>query len=119
MALKLKNFHVNMGPAIGLPFMSMQHPSEHSSVFGGIGDFGSTMRGIFDPFDLFGAAKDLTHDIVRAPVEIAHEASTAFTGVAHEVAGVAGSLEKAASSILSSPMVLIGGAAVLLILLSR
>jgi hypothetical protein len=124
MSLKLQNFHKVMGPAIGVPPLMSMHPSEHSSVFG---DFGSTMRGIMDPFDMFGAARDLTHDIVRAPVDIAHEASTAFTGGVRAVgdtitgvAGVAGDTVKGlGGDLLSSPLLLIGGAALLLVLLAR
>jgi hypothetical protein len=81
------------------------------------------MRSIFDPFDMFGAARELSHDLIRAPVDIAHEASTAFTGgiasVGNAVTGVAGSLENTAASLLSSPLVVVGGAALLIVLLSR
>ena len=112
-----------MGPALGVPLMSLggsNHPTNHSSVFG---DVGSTMRSIFDPFNVFGAMTDLSHDIIRAPVDIAHEAGTAFAGVAGSLekaaTGVAGSLENTASSLLSSPLVLVGGAALVLILLSK
>ena len=119
MSIKLQNFHKTMGPALGVPLMSM-HPSNPSSVFG---DFGSTMRSIMDPFDLFGAAQSLTTEIVHAPVAIAHEASTAFTGgisaVGNTVSSLGGNLENTASSLLSSPLVLVGGAALVLILLSR
>jgi len=105
-----------MSPALGVPLMSTEPGRQDSSVFG---DFGSTMRSIFDPFDLFGAAKDLTHDVIRAPVEIVHEVGTAFTGVAHEAGGAIGNVAGAAKDIFSSPVLLIGGAAVLLILLSK
>ena len=118
----MKPFHLVTGPALGVPLMSM-HPSNPSSVFG---DFGSTMRSVFDPFDLLGGARELSHDLIRAPVDIAHEAGSAFTGgitavgntvtnVAHEAAGVANN----AASLISSPLVLVGGAALVLILLSR
>jgi hypothetical protein len=66
---------------------------------------------------------DLSHDLIRAPVDIVHEASTAFTGgitaVGNTVTGLAGSLENTASSLLSSPMVLVGGVAVVLILFTK
>ena len=121
--MSLHSFHRVTGPALGVPLMSLggsNHPTNHSSVFG---DVGSTMRSIFDPFNVFGAMTDLSHDIIRAPVDIAHEASTAFTGgitaVGNTVSNVAGSLENTASSILSSPLVLVGGAALVIILLSR
>ena len=121
MSLKLQSFHRVMGPALGVPLMSMHPSNPTSSAFG---DFGSTMRSIFDPFNMFGAARELSHDLIRAPADIAHEASTAFTGgiasVGNAVTGVAGSLENTASSLLSSPMVLVlGGAALLAILSSR
>jgi hypothetical protein len=115
-----------MGPALGVPLMSLGGSNQaSSSVFGSspFADFGSTMRGIIDPFNLFGAARDLSHDLIRAPVDIAHEAGTAFAGVAGSlektVTGVAGSLENTASSLLSSPLVLVGGATLLVILLSN
>ena len=126
----MQNFHKTMGPALGIPLMAMSSKpssdpfsSVFGSVFGGVGDFGHAFRSIIDPFDLFGAAKDLTKDIIHAPVEIVHEVGTAFTGgitaVGSTVTGVAASLENTASSIFSSPVILIGGAAVLLILLSK
>ena len=117
MSIKLQNFHKTMSPALGVPLMSM-HPSNPSSAFDGI-----SFRTLFDPFNLLGAAQGLSHDLIRAPVDIAHEAGTAFTGgiaaVGNTVTGVAGSLENTASSLLSSPVILIGGAAVLILLLSR
>ena len=126
MSLKLQNFHRTMGPVLGVPLMSLGGSNQaSSSVFGSspFADVGSTMRSIFDPFDLFGAAKSLTTEIVHAPAAIAHEAGTAFAGVAGSlektVTGVAGSIESTASSLVSSPMVLLGGAALVLILLSK
>jgi hypothetical protein len=122
----MQNFHKTiMGPAFGgIPLRTMalgNTPS--SSVFGGLGDFGQAFRSVFDPFDLFGVATGLSKEIIHAPVEIVHEVGTAFTGgitaVGSTVTGVAASLENTASSIFSSPVILIGGAAVLLILLSK
>ena len=99
------------GPALGLP---PGHPT--SGIAGVIGS-------IFDPFDMIGTARELASEVIHAPVAIVHEAGNAVTSVANEaggaVVGVAGSVEKTASSFLSSPVVLIGGAALLLILLSR
>ena len=120
MSLKIQSFHRVLGPALGVPLMEMHPSNPSSSVFG---DVGGIMRSIFDPLDLLGAARGLSHDLIRAPVDIAHEASSAVTSVAGSlgttVTGVAGSLENTASSLLSSPLVLVGGAALLVILLSN
>ena len=121
--MSLHNFHRTMSPALVVPLMVMDSTNRSSGQDSPFGDFGSAMRSIFDPFDLFGAAKNLSHEIILAPVDIVHEVGTAFTAgvtaVGSTVTGVAGSLENTAASLLFSPMVMIGGAAVLLILLSK
>ena len=113
--MSLQNFHRNMSPALGIPLMSLSS-GHSSSVFD---DFGSVMRSVLDPFDLFGAARDITHDVIGAPAAIVHEVTGGITAVGNTVTGVASSLENTASSILSSPMVLIGGAALILIMISK
>jgi hypothetical protein len=117
----MQNFHKNMGqPAFGIPLRTMAlGGTSPSSVFGGLGDFGHAFRSVFDPFDIFGVVKDLSTEIIHAPVEIVHEVGTALTGVAHEAGGAVGNVAGAAKDLFSSPILLIGGAAVLLMLLSR
>ena len=106
------------GPVLGIP------PVRPTS------DIGDVFRHIADPFDLFGTAKELATEIIRAPVAIAHEAGNTFTGgigavgdtvvgVAHEAGAAVGNVAGAATDIFSSPILLIGGAAVLLILLTK
>jgi hypothetical protein len=122
---------MNMGPALGLVPMTLGgHPSSDpfGSVFGGIGDgFSSVFSFPGKVLDTFGG---LGHDLIGAPAALAHEAGSAFTGgigavgstitgVAAEAGGAIGNVAGAASDLLSSPVLLIGGAALVLILLSR
>ena len=114
--MSLQIFHRSvLGPALGIPLMSLSS-GHSSSVFD---DFGSAMRSVLDPFDLFGTAKGLATEVIQAPAAIVHEVTGGITAVGNTVTGVASSLENTASSLLNSPMVLIGGAAVLIPLLSK
>jgi len=117
----MQNFHRSMGPVTGIPFMDTAPSDPFSAVLGSIFSF---------PGQVVSSIGGLAHDLITLPVGIAHEAGSAFTGgvsavggavtgVAHEAGGAVGNVAGAAKDIMSSPVLLIGGAALILILLSR
>jgi phage-related protein len=131
----MQSFHKTVGPALGIPLMAMSsNPSSDpfssvfGSVFGGITDavstvFGGITSGISDVWNL---GKDTVNEVIHLPTAVLGAgtaaigtAGTTITGVAHEAGGAVGNVTGAAKDIFSSPILLIGGAAVLLILLSR
>ena len=117
----MQNIHRSIGGPIGLQILDTA-PSD---------PFGAAIGSIFAfPDQVLGAITGVTHDIITLPTNIAHEAGSAFTGgvsavggtvtnIAHEAGGAVGNVAGAAKDIFSSPVLLIGGAAVLLILLSK
>ena len=131
--MSMRSFHV-MGPALGMVPMTLGgHPSSDpfGSVFGGIGDgIGDAFGSVFSfPGKVLDSFSGLGHDLIGAPAALAHEAGTAFaggigavgstiTGVAHEAGTAVGGIAGAATDLLSSPVLILGGAAVLAILLS-
>ncbi len=132
----MQSFHKTMGPALGIPLMTMSSstPSSDSfssvfgSVFGEIGNavstvFGGITSGISDVWNL---GKDTVNEAIHLPSAVIGAGTNAITtagstitGVAHEAGGAVGNVAGAAKDIFSSPILLIGGAAVLLILLSK
>ena len=131
----MQSFHKTVGPALGIPLMAMSsNPSSDpfssvfGSVFGGIGDavstvFGGITSGVSDVWNL---GKDALTEVIRLPTAVIGAGTNAITtagstitGVAHEAGGAVGNVAGAAKDIFSSPILLIGGAAVLLILLSK
>jgi len=106
---------------MGIPFMDTAPSDPFSAALGTIFAF---------PGQVVSSIGGLAHDLITLPVGIAHEAGSAFTGgvsavggavtnIAHEAGGAVGNVTVAAKDIFSSPVLLIGGAAVLLILLSK
>ena len=117
----MQNFHRTIAGPIGLQILDTA-PSD---------PLGAAIGSIFAlPGQVVGAVGGLAHDLITLPTNIAQEAGSAFTGgigalggavtgVAHEAGGAVGSVTGAAKDIMSSPVLLIGAGAVLLILLSK
>jgi len=117
----MQNFHRSIAGPIGLQILDTGPSDPFSAALGSIFAF---------PGQVLGAITGVTHDIITLPVGIAHEAGSAFTGgigavggavtgVAHEAGGAVGNFAGAAKDMFSSPVLLIGGAAVLLILFTK
>jgi hypothetical protein len=117
----MQNFHRSIAGPIGLQILDTAPSDPFSAALGSIFAF---------PGQVLGAITSVAHDVITLPTNIAHEAGNAFTGgigavggaatnIAHEAGGAVGNVTGAAKDIMSSPILLIGGAAVLLILLSR
>ena len=117
----MQNFHRSIAGPIGLQILDTAPSDPFSAVLGSIFSF---------PGQVVSSIGGLAHDLITLPTNIAHEASNtlvggigavggAVTGVAHEAGGAVGNVAGAAKDIMSSPVLLIGGAAVLLILLSK
>ena len=115
------NFHRSIAGPIGLQILDTAPSDPFSAALGSIFAF---------PGQVVSSIGGLAHDLITLPVGIAHEAGGAFTGgigavgdavtgVAHEAGGAIGNVAGAATDIFSSPIVLIGAAAVLLIILSK
>jgi hypothetical protein len=117
--MTMRSFHRTSGSPFGIVPMQILGTSTTSSdsIFGGIGDgFNSVFSFPGKVLDTFGG---LGHDLIQAPSQLAGAVGSTITGVAAEAGGAIGNVAGAASDLLSSPVLLIGGAAVLLILLSR
>ena len=79
-----------------------------SSVFGTIGSGAS---------DLWNLGLDGATEIIHLPRSVIDTAGSTITGVAHEAGAAVGNVTGAASDIFSSPILLVGGAAVVILLL--
>ena len=86
------------------------HPDPVGDFFGGIGD------GIAD---IWNMGKDAFDTLIHLPGDLIHEAGGTVRDVAHEAGGAVANVTGAAESVFSSPAFMIGGAAVLLIVLSK
>ena len=119
--MSLYSFHRTIAGPIGLQILDTAPSDPLGSAIGSIFAF---------PGQFLGAITGVAHDVISLPTNIAHEAGSAFTGgvsavggaatnIAHEAGGAVGNVTGAAKDIFSSPVLLIGGAAVLLILLTK
>jgi hypothetical protein len=81
-----------------------------TSVFGTIGSGVS---------DIWNLGKDAATEIIHLPRSIVDTTGSTITNVAHEAGAAVGNVAGAATDIFNSPILLIGGAAVLLIALNK
>ena len=95
------------------------HTKEIGGFFGDV--FGTIGSGLEDIWSL---GKDAVTEVIHLPGSIIgagtnaiNTAGSTITGVAHEAGGAIGNVAGAATDIFSSPILLIGGAAVILIAL--
>ena len=114
------------GNAIGAPITGVDsgtypdygHTKEIGGFFGDV--FGTIGSGVSDIWNLGkDAATEVIHlpsSIIGAGTNAINTAGSTITGVAHEAGTAVGGVAGAATDVFSSPILLIGGAAVLLMI---